>query len=216
MTKLHATLLAFVIASFVSRTLAEQVALGTCYSTANCLYGQHGVVYDESGAKTTNIENSNPICKGFVVNPLITKTTYACKGGCNNDCVRAPATLCASPTPSSLKPNMLSAALTVLFDVLFATHFMAERISPGACYSTDNCLNGQQAIVYGERKELATDISKSVTFCRRFIVRPEIKETTYACQGGCGHFCNRAHTGLFLMFNPGSSATARYNCIIRQ
>lgn len=44
-----------------------------------CLYGQHGVVYDESSAKTTNIENSNPICKGFVVNPLITKTTYACK-----------------------------------------------------------------------------------------------------------------------------------------
>lgn len=34
MTKLHVTLLAFVIASFVSHALAEQVALGTCYSTA--------------------------------------------------------------------------------------------------------------------------------------------------------------------------------------
>lgn len=32
---------------------------------------------------------------------------------------------------------MLSAALTVLFGVLFATQVLAERISLGACYSTE-------------------------------------------------------------------------------
>ncbi|PWN24783.1 hypothetical protein BDZ90DRAFT_234734 [Jaminaea rosea] len=106
------------------------------------------------------------------------------------------------------------AALVTSVALLLSSRVAADdKIELGLCYPSADCFTGQTITVYGKKNDTQTPIG-SLSYCKGFQVDPDVGKQVWACQGGCGVQCNRADNGVCTKLNPGSSAAARFTCIV--